>query len=217
MLRLRQCARCLIGRRLVYALTVLLCVVSLGACSEESHSRVGEPTLEDRRRFSGRNVPQAYPAPPPIRVRPPSTGNADHDFLRRMSDHHKDVIRITHAAIEANRDPSLHTAIRKVEEEHDHALDAMLALLRTIYGDAYVPQFNPENDATADLLRKSSSDYTRVFLTAADRSEAEALRILNEYLPNAKHQRIRVFAQNLRREETAGMAALRTALSRQLR
>lgn len=194
---------------------VLSILAAAGGCSDEPQSLAGEPTQADRQRFSGRSVPQAYPEPPAIRVKPPSTGNADHDFLRRMSDHHKDVIRITHAAIEANRDPSLHTAIRKVEEEHDHALDAMLALLRTIYGDAYVPQVNPENDATADLLRKSSSDYTRVFLTAADRSEAEALRILNEYLPNAKHQRIRVFAQNLRREETAGMAALRTALSEQ--
>lgn len=202
------------GRAFMLA-CVLSALAAAGGCSDEPQSLAGEPTLEDRQRFSGRNVPQAYPAPAPIRVRPPSTGNADHDFLRRMSDHHKDVIRITHAAIESNRDASLHATIRKVEEEHDHALDAMLALLRTIYGDAYVPQVNPENDVTADLLRKSSSDYTRVFLAAADRSEAEALRILNEYVPNAKQQRVRAFAQNLRREEAAGMAALRMALSRQ--
>ena len=134
-----------------------------------------------------------------------------------MSDHHKDVIRIAHAAIESNKDPSLHAAIRKVEEEHDHTLDAMLALLRSVYADEYVPQTNPENDVTADLLRKSSSDYTRIFLAAAEKSEEDALRILNEYLPKAKKQRVRNFAQELRRKEGAGIPALRRALSGQLK
>jgi uncharacterized protein (DUF305 family) len=130
-----------------------------------------------------------------------------------MSDHHKDLIRITHAAIESNKDPSLHAAIRKVEEEHDHTLDSMLALLRSVYADEYVPQTNPENDLTADRLRRSSSDYISIFLAAAESSEEEALRILNEYLPKAKKQRVRNFAQNLRKDESAGIVALREALS----
>jgi uncharacterized protein (DUF305 family) len=197
--------------RIVGALSIL----AAGACSEEPQSRAGEPTPEDWQRFSGRSVPKAYPPPLPVRVKPPSTGNADHDYLRLMSDHHKDVIRITHAAIESNRDPSLHAAIRRVEEEHDHTLDEMLALLRTIYGDAYVPQANPENDLTADVLRKSSREYTQIFLAAADKSEAEALGIVDNYLPNAKNSRVRAFAEKLRREERSGFAALRRALTRQ--
>ncbi len=134
-----------------------------------------------------------------------------------MSDHHKDAIRIAHAAIESNKDPSLHAAIRKVEEEHDHTLDAMLAILRSAYADEYVPQTNPENDVTADLLRKSSSDYNKIFLVAAENSEQEALRLVKEYLPKTKNRRVRNFAHNLRREESAGMTALRRALSGRLK
>ena len=88
-----------------------------------------------------------------------------------MSDHHKDLIRITHAVLESNSDASMEPAIRKFEEDHDHELDAMLALLRSVYSDTYVPQTNPENDFTTEILRKPGTDYAGVFLAAALKSE----------------------------------------------
>ena len=184
-------------------------------CSDEPQSLAGEPTPEDRQRFSGRRVPQAYPPPAPTRVRAPATGNTDNDFLRQMSDHHKDVVRMTHVAIETNRDPALHRVIRRVEEEHDHALDAMMSLLRDVFADSYAPQTNPENDQAADRMRRSVTEYRTTFLVVVEKSEDEATRILNEYLPNAKNHRVRNFAERLRREERAGMAALRRALTNQ--
>ena len=69
-----------------------------------------------------------------------------------MSNHHKDLIRITHAIIESNSGASLEPALRTFEDDHDHELDAMLALLRTIYKDPYVPQTNPENDFVAEVF-----------------------------------------------------------------
>jgi uncharacterized protein (DUF305 family) len=130
-----------------------------------------------------------------------------------MSDHHKDLIRMTHAAIESNRDASLQPAIRKLEEDHDHELDDMLALLRTLYKDAYVPQSNPANDFTTEILRTPGTEYTKVFLAAAVKSEQEAVGILNDYLPKAKNREVRNFARKLRSEEAGEMAALRSALS----
>jgi hypothetical protein len=89
----------------------------------------------------------------------------------------------------------------------------MLALLRTVYNDTYVPQTNPENDFTTEILRKPGTDYAGVFLAAALKSEQAAVRILNDYLPNAKKSQARTFAQKLRSEEAGEMAALRRALS----
>lgn len=185
----------------------------VGGCTDGPQSRAGEPTPEDRQRFSARRGPQAYPAPAPPREKPAATGNADNDFLRQMSDHHKDVVRMTHAAIEANRDPSLHSVLRRVEEEHDHRLDAMMSLLRDVFADSYAPETNPENDQSADRIRRSVSEYRPTFLTVVEKSEDEESRILNEYLPRAKNQRVRALAESLRREKRVGMAALRRALT----
>lgn len=191
------------------------CVVAataiLSGCSEKPQTREGEPTQADRERFSGRYSPP--PTPTAAAAVTPSTGDLDHDFLRRMSNHHKDLIRITHAVIESNSGTSLEPAIRKFEDDHDHELDAMLALLRTVYSDTYVPQANPENDFTTEILRKPGTDYAGVFLAAALKSEQAAVRILNDYLPNAKKSQVRNFAQKLRSEEAGEMAALRRALS----
>jgi uncharacterized protein (DUF305 family) len=130
-----------------------------------------------------------------------------------MSNHHKDLIRITHAVIESNGAASLEPAIREFEDDHDHELDAMLALLRSVYKDPYVPQTNPENDFVVEMLRKPGTDYAGIFLAAALKSEQNAVRMVNDYLPNAKDREVRRFAQKLSREEGGEMAALRRALN----
>lgn len=191
--------------------TTLALVVGLGGCSEEPRSLEGEPTSADRQRFSGRYNPPS--AVMPVRVPTPSTGDADRDFLRRMSDHHLDLLRITHAAIESNRDPSLAPAIRKFEEQHDHELDALLGLLQSVYGDAYAPLTNPDNDLSAKIVRSPRTDNTRTFLAATEKSAEDAGRILREYLPKAKERHVRSIAEKLRTGEESGMKALRKALS----
>lgn len=183
----------------------------VSGCSEKPQRREGEPTQADRERFSSRYNP-APRLPAAVAVRPP-TGDSDHDFLRRMSDHHKDLIRITHAVLESNSAASLEPAIRKFEDDHDHELDAMLMLLRTVYKDPYVPQTNPENDFVVEMLRKPGSDYSGIFLAAALKSEQNAVRIVKEYLPTAKNRNVRSFAQKLSTEEGGEMAALRRALN----
>jgi len=55
----------------------------------------------------------------------------------------------------------------------------------------------------------------KAVLEAAEKSEADAVRILNDYLPKSKQRQVRSLAEKLRREESAGVVALRKALSRQ--
>ena len=196
---------------------LILCLVApmiLSGCSDKPQTREGEPTRADRERFSGRYVPP--PTPPAASALTPLTGDADRDFLRRMSDHHKDLIRITHAVIESNSAASLEPAIRTFEDEHDHELDAMLALLRTVYNDPYVPHTNPENDFVVEMLRQPATDYAGIFLAAALKSEGNAVRTVDAYLPNAKNPKVRSFAQKLKSEEGGEMTALRRALNRPL-
>ena len=183
----------------------------LSGCSEKPQARESEPTQADRDRFSGRY--SRPPTPPAVVAVTPPTGDVDHDFLRRMSNHHKDLIRITHAVIESNSAASLEPAIRKFEDDHDHELDAMLALLRRVYKDPYVPQTIPENDFVVEMLRKPGTDYAGIFLAAALKSEQNAVRIVKDYLPNAKNREVRIFAQRLSTEEGGEMAALRRALN----
>jgi hypothetical protein len=149
-------------------------------CSEKPPPRrEGEPTQADRERFSGRYRPP--PEPPPSPALTPSTGDPDHDFLRRMSEHHAGLIVLTYAAIESNGSPSVQPAIRKIEEDHDHELDTMLGMLRRIYKDGYVPKAARDNTLTAETLR-ATGDGTSFFRSALQ-TEEQALQTVNATFP----------------------------------
>jgi uncharacterized protein (DUF305 family) len=173
----------------------------LSGCSEKPSSREGEPGYSPTRAAV---------------VVPPSTGDPDHDFLRRMSDHHKDLIRITHAVLESSSSAAADPVLRKFEDEHDHELDTLLALLRSKYNDSYLPKNDPQNDYVVEMMRGPQTDYVGIFVGAALKSEGAAVRLANDYLPKAKNPKVRAFAVRLLEDEQGEMASLRNALSRRL-
>jgi uncharacterized protein (DUF305 family) len=169
-----------------------------------------EPTQADRERFSGRFVPP--PAPPQYPAVVPATGDPDHDFLRRMSDHHAGLVIVTHAAIESNRSSSLLPVIRKIEDDHDRELDAMFSMLKRIYKEGYVPVPGRDYNRMAQTLRAGTGDST-TFFRAALKTEQQALQMINEYLPKARNAQVRRFAEQLRRDEPRETAAIRKILN----
>ena len=180
-------------------------------CSEKPAARrEGEPTQADRERFSGRYVPP--PSFPPSRPVILSTGDQDHDFLRRMSDHHAGLIVLTHAAIESNRSPSLQPAIRKIEEDHDHELDTMLTMLRRIYNDGYLPTAARDFTIMAGTLRAGTGD-SKTFFRSVLKTEEQVMQMVNAYLPKARNAQVRRFADELRRDEPREIAAIRKILN----
>ncbi len=195
----------------------ILCILALLlACSGEKTRDPDQVTPWDslvaaNKRRQGRvqaSVDTSRPAAAPIQ-----TGDADHDFLRAMSNHHKNVIVLADAALEANNRPEMEDVIRQLEERHGHELDAMTSILRKIYKDRFMSSPNPETKLTADLLRRSGSGYRRIFLDAAIRSEQEALRTLDFYLPRAKRMDIERLAEKMKSDETHDVVAMRKRLA----
>lgn len=201
------------GRRVLYA--VFVTSISLGlslGCEKEQPLPPGEPTAQDRAFGSGAR--HSLPAQEDTGGRADSTphkstGNPDRDFLRAMSDHHRNLILITHAAIESNNDPAIEADIRRIEEEHDHELDSLLSLLRRMFSDSYNPQTAPELQFTAEMLRKPGENYRFLFFQAAVKNEEQAIRILDAYLPRAKNPEIKAFAERMRHSEPQELAALK--------
>lgn len=144
---------------------------------------------------------------------PIQTGDADHDFLRAMSNHQKNVIVLADAALETNNRPEMEGIIRQLEERHGHELDAMTSILRQSFKDRFISSPTPETRLTADLLRRPGSDYRRIFLDAVIRSEEEALRSLDFYLPKAQRMDIERLAEKMKRDETRDVAAMRKRLA----
>jgi len=80
------------------------------------------------------------------------TGDADHDFLRMMSDHHKGLILMAHMTTERTEGGSAVADAKKLDAAQDKELDHMVTMLETEYKDPYMPKVMPEHQTMADGL-----------------------------------------------------------------
>lgn len=190
------------------------------ACSQDKkQDNYGEPTPFDqymaRERLKRGNrqigVDSARKAETAAAMR--LTGNHDHDFLRAMSRHHKDVIVLADAALESNRRPEMVHLIRSIEERHAHELDDISAILRDAFKDTAIPEPSDETRANADAIRRSA-DNRRVFLAAVAKAESEALAVETSFLSKRARPDVKRLAARIKAGETSTISDLRKRIAR---
>jgi uncharacterized protein (DUF305 family) len=198
-------------RKSAHSLFKLCAFLLIGACSQEKKRDPGEPTPFDlyvaKERLQG-HLPAAIDTSRPSPTLT-STGDADHDFLRAMSNHHKNIIVLADAALEANTRPDMEGVIRQLEERHGHELEAMTSVLRKTFKDGFISSPSPEIRLTADELRRSGSDYRRIFLNAAIKAEEDGARIADFYLLRTKRTDVDRLADNIKTNEAHDLVAIR--------
>jgi uncharacterized protein (DUF305 family) len=197
--------------RYLVRLAFNLCTLSLvWACSPDKQRDVGEPTPFDlyvaNQRLQG-HLPAAADTSR-LSAAPASTGDWDHDFLRVMSNHHKNVIVLADAALESNTRPDMESVIRQLEERHAHELDAMTRILRKTYKDAFISSPSAQTKAMAVSLRQPGSDYRKLFLDAAMKAEDEGSRLARFYLLKTKRTDVDQLADEIRINETQDLVAM---------
>ncbi|MDQ6689139.1 MAG: DUF305 domain-containing protein, partial [Gemmatimonadota bacterium] len=191
------------ARHFAHAASKSCALLMILACSQEKQSQPGEPTPFDlyvaNQRLQGRlpaAVDTSRSSPTPA-----LTGDSDHDFLRAMSNHHKSVIVLADAAMEANSRPDLDPVIRRLEERHGHELDAMTSILRKTFKDGFISSPSGETKLTAAQLRRPGSDYRRIFLNAATKAEEDGARIAHFYLLRTKRADVDRLADEINTNE----------------
>ena len=199
--------------RAVSLMGLVVFLVLIG-CSKKEKENYDEPTAFDLYQAQQRmQRGSARPADTSHQIRSSSTGNPDHDFLRAVSDHDKNLIVLSDAALESSTSSEMGDVIRRIEDQHSHELHAVTAFLRAAYSDRYVSLPTNETRSTADALRRPATDR-RVFLDAALASELQASRMIDSVLPTIKREDVRSLARRLKITKAADTAAIRKMLTR---
>ncbi len=136
------------------------------------------------------------------------TGNADHDFLRMMSDHHEGLLVMT--ALAKDRSGSAATGdARRMETAQRAERDHMLMMLKQDFKDStYAPKVMPQHRAMSDSLRaRSGSDFDRAFYQNVIAHHREALRMVDEYLPKAQNAMLKSMAEKMKADQAKEIAA----------
>lgn len=130
------------------------------------------------------------------------TGDADHDFLRMMSDHHKGLVEMAHPAKEQKDAGTVPQDAARLDTKQDAELDRMMTMLEKEYSDPYSPTVRPDNQQMADSLRgKTGKEYARAFYRNVIQHHEQGIRMIDEYLPKAKNATLKQMAEKMKAEQ----------------
>ena len=142
------------------------------------------------------------------------TGDANHDFLRMMSDHHQGLIALVHPTVERQDvSPNVRADARTFDKAQDAELDTMMTMLEKSYKDPYTPRVMPENKAMSDsVLAKSGTAFDRAFRQEVIMHHQMAIKMIDQYLPKLTDARLKAMVQRMRADQTREIADLRQKL-----
>ena len=132
------------------------------------------------------------------------TGNADQDFLRMMSDHHKGLVAMSHLSTEGDKKGSTtaQADARKLDKKQDAELDTMVTMLEKDFKDKYEPMVMPSNQAMVDQLRsESGAAYDKTFYKNLVKHHQQAVKMIDEFSPKLQNATIKKMAQRMKEDQ----------------
>ena len=132
------------------------------------------------------------------------TGDADRDFLRMMSDHHKGLIAMAHLTVEEKKGSAAAQAdARKLDKKQDAELDSMMTKLEQQYKDAYAPKVMPSNQKMVDDLKGlSGAAFDSTFYHHVIMHHQQAIGMIDELLPKMKDAKVKAMAERMKQDQT---------------
>jgi putative membrane protein len=143
------------------------------------------------------------------------TGNADHDFLRMMADHHEGLVVMTQMTKKHKDVGTAAADAAKLDAAQAKQVTQMVGLLEKDYKDRYAPKVMPEHQAMIDDLKtKSGKDYERTFYQDLIKHHQEAITMIDAYLPKAKNPMVKQMAEKMKAIQTRQIADFQQRLSK---
>lgn len=141
------------------------------------------------------------------------TGDADHDFLRMMSDHHKGMILMAHETIESQEKFSVKPIATRIDNAQDAELDKMSTMLEKDFKDPYEPKVTSSNQMMADELKgKTGAVYDQTFLKNVIAHHEEAIKMIDDYLPKSKNATVKSMAETMKAMQSKEIVEFRAKL-----
>lgn len=134
------------------------------------------------------------------------TGNADHDFLRMMSSHHKGLIALAHESmLKGSRGtPQSQEDAQILDARQDRELEQMISMLQAHFRDSTQPAVTPDDQAMLDsVLRIPGADYAPAFYRTVVGHHRLAVAMTDDYLPRAGQPDVKALAERMRQEHLA--------------
>lgn len=125
--------------------------------------------------------------------------DADHEFLRMMSDHHEGLEVMGADAMNRAVDDSVKSAAHNLHTKQAAQQDTMVAMIQRMYNEQHTPTIIPKNAAQADSLQQmTGADADRYFLRTTIAHHQEGIGMIERFLPRFTKPEVRQMAEGMR-------------------
>lgn len=128
--------------------------------------------------------------------------DAEHEFLRKMIDHHEGMIQMATAAMNKASKSTTQGDAHNLHTKQADEQKKMIADVQAQYGETVTPMVMPEHKAMADTLAtKSGADYDRTFYRLTVQHHREGIQMTDEMLPRFTKADVKAMAEKMKTEQ----------------
>ena len=128
--------------------------------------------------------------------------DADHEFLRMMSDHHEGLIEMASAAMNKGSTPQVQGDAHQLHTKQEQEQTQMVDVIRSAYGETLQPMAMPTDKAMNDTLQaKAGVDYDQTFYRMIVKHHQEGIKMMDEYAPRVQRADVRQMIDKMRTDQ----------------
>lgn len=134
---------------------------------------------------------------------PAAAQDANHEFLRMMSDHHEGLIAMASPAMTKASRQTTQGDAHKLHTKQEEEQKRMVAMIQSSYGESYTPKIIPQHQAMNDSLQaKSGAAYDSTFYADVVKHHQEGIQMIDRFLPQLTNAEVRQMVEKMRTEQT---------------
>jgi uncharacterized protein (DUF305 family) len=128
--------------------------------------------------------------------------DAEHEFLRKMIDHHEGLVQMATAAMTKASNSSTQGDAHNLHTKQADEQKKMIADVQAQYGETVTPMVMPQHKAMADsLAAKTGADYDRTFYRIVVQHHQEGVQMVNDMAPRFTKADVKSMAEKMRTEQ----------------
>ena len=128
--------------------------------------------------------------------------DADHEFLRKMADHHEGMIVMLNGAPDKATSATAKADARKLIDKQGPERDSMVAMIKRDYNETHMPMaMQSAKTMAADLNQKSGAAYDRDMYGHVIMHHQEGIKMIDDFLPRLTKAPVRQMAEKMRADQ----------------
>ena len=133
--------------------------------------------------------------------------DADHEFLRMMSDHHEGMLLMLNGAPDKATSATAKADARMLLEKQSAERDSMLAMIKMDYNETLTAMpMQSAKTMAAELQGKTGAAYDRDMYRHVIMHHQEGVKMADDFLPRLKKAEVRQMAEKMKADQQREIA-----------